>query len=147
MLINDLFDKKIYPELKEYIKSHSLYDIEVTKDDTQASEKFPIVIIELLETTNRFNNMKYGDETYNLGIKIDIYNQDMTIGTKRKAKRTVSKEILEIIENYFLANYKLTIRIIPKLANIDSNIYRSRIMIHGKIDTRQGPDKLVIMPK
>lgn len=147
MIVEDLFDTKIYPEQKQYVESKSIYKPHVTKAMPQKSKIFPIVPTKLLPVTNQYNNLSYGEETYTFGIEINVYAQDQTIDGKRIAKRTICNEVTGHIVDYYKTNYRLTIKVTQDAPNIDSNVQRNIIRITGKLDTKYGLDKLVIYPK
>jgi hypothetical protein len=54
---------------------------------------------------------------------------------------------MAVIENYFRDNYSLTLKITPKVKNVDSNIHRSKMNVTGKVDTKYGRNLLMISPK
>ena len=81
MLVEEVFEMKFYPELKEYIETtDTLYSSKVVKFKSEDSKIFPIIPVTLLpRITNKYNNLSYGEETYSFGIEIDIYAIDKTI--------------------------------------------------------------------
>lgn len=87
MIVEDVFENIIYPELKEYIEGNNPYSAKVVKIHPQDSKIFPIIPIRLLPITNRYNNLNYGEETYSFGIEIDIYAIDTTIEDKKISKK------------------------------------------------------------
>lgn len=147
MIVENLFETIIYPQLKEYVEQNSIYKPTVTKTMPQESKIFPIVPTKLLPVTNQYNNLSYGEETYTFGIEIDVYAEDETINNKKVSKRTICNEITDVIVNYFKTNYRVTIKVELDAPNVDSNIHRNNIKITGKLDTKYGLDNLVIYPK
>ena len=142
MLMNEVFENTIYPGLKQYVEEHSEYHPSVTKKKPQGSKIFPIVPVSLIDNTNKYNNLNYGEETYNFGINIDVYAEDID----DISKRTICNEVTTWIEKYLKDNYRLTIKITLDAPNADSNIHRNNIKATGKLDTKYGMDKLVIYP-
>ena len=147
MIVENLFETIIYPQIKEYVEQNSIYNPTVTKTMPQESKVFPIAPTKLLPVTNQYNNLSYGEETYTFGIEIDVYAEDKTINNKKVSKRTICNEITDVIVNYFKVNYRVTIKVELDAPNVDSNIHRNNIKITGKLDTKYGLDKLVIYPK
>ena len=145
MIVENLFETVIYPQMKEYVEQNSIYKPIVTMP--QESKIFPIVPTKLLPVTNQYNNLSYGEETYTFGIEIDAYAEDETINNKKVSKRTICNEITDVIVNYFKVNYRVTVKVELDAPNVDSNIHRNNIKITGKLDTKYGLDKLVIYPK
>lgn len=142
MIVEDVFENIIYPNLKDYVETNSIYSPKITKKRPQESKIFPIVPVRLLYSKNSYNNLSYGEETYTLGIEIDIYSID--IGNV--SKRTICNEITKIINDFFKENYRLTIKNVIDAPNADSNIQRNNIRITGKLDTKYGLNNLVIYP-
>lgn len=147
MIVEEIFEKTIFPELKKYVEAKSIYEPLVTKKKPQESKVFPIVPIKLLPVTNQYNNLSYGEETYTFGIDIDIYTQDKTIEEEKISKRTICNEITKLIVDYFKTNYRVTIKTELDALNVDSNVHRNNVKITGKLDTKYGLDRLVIYPK
>ena len=110
MIIEDLFENTIYPNLKQYVENTSIYSPLVTKKKPQESKKFPIVPVKLLPTTNTFTTVNYDNETYSFGINIDVYAIDTIIDGKEISKRTICNEITDVIVNYFKSNLRVTIK-------------------------------------
>lgn len=146
MIVENLFDTKFYPEQKEYVETKSIYKPHVTKSNTQESKIFPIVPTKLLPVKNTYNNFSYGEETYSLGIEINVYAQDITIDNKKVSKRTICNEITGHIIDYYKTNYRVTIKTTLDAPNVDSNVHRNIIKITGVVDTKYGLDNLVIYP-
>ena len=146
-LVQNVFNTKIYPELKDYIESNSLYDPLVTKSKPTVSKRFPIIPVKLLTYNNKYNNLSYGEETYRFGIEIDINCQDKQIDDKQVSKRTICEELTELTIQYFKNNYRVRIRVNPNAINTDERVQRSIIRIMGIIDTKYGLDRLVIYPR
>lgn len=147
MIVEQIFEKIIFPKLKEYVETNSIYSPLVTKAMPQESKKFPIVPVKLLPVENTYNNLNYGEETYTFGIDINVYSDDKTIDETKVSKRTICNEITEKIITYFKTNFHVTIRTELDVLNVDSNIHRNNIRITGKLDTKYGIDKLVIYPR
>lgn len=142
MIVENIFEDKIFPELKKYVEEKSIYKPTVTKAMPQQSKVFPIVPVKLLPVTNKYNNLSYGEETYTFGIEINVYS--MTSG--KASKRTVCNEVTKHVVNYFKNNYHVTIKAELDAINADSNVHRNIIKITGKLDTKYGLDNLVIYP-
>lgn len=142
MIVEEVFENIIYPNLKDYVETNSIYSPKITKKRPQESKLFPIVPVRLLYSKNSYNNLSYGEETYTLGIEIDIYSID--IGNV--SKRTICNEITKVINDFFKENYRMTIKNVIDAPNADSNIQRNNIRITGKLDTKYGLNNLVIYP-
>ena len=147
MIVNNVFENIIYPKLKEYVETKSIYSPKVTKKQVQDSKIFPIVPVKLLPIENQYNNLNYGEQTYTFGIDINVYAQDKTVGNKKTAKKTICDEVTKIVSDFFMETYHVTIKIEYDILNIDSSIHRNNIKITGKLDTKYGLDKLVIYPR
>lgn len=147
MIVETVFKDIIYPKLKQYVESKSIYNPKVTKKQVLDSKIFPIVPVKLLPVEIQYNNLSYGEETYTFGIDINIYAQDKTIGTNKLAKKTICDEVTRQVEEFFRTTYHVTIRTEYDLLNIDSSVHRNNVRITGKLDTKYGLDKLVIYPK
>lgn len=146
MIVENIFESKIYPELKKYVEEKSIYNPTITKAMPQQSKVFPIVPVKLLPVTNKYNNLSYGEETYTFGIDINVYSQDKTIDSKKISKRTICNEVTEQVVDYFKTNYHVTIKTELDAINADSNVHRNIVRISGKLDTKYGLDNLVIYP-
>ena len=146
MILENIFESKIYPELKKYVEEKSIYNPTITKAMPQQSKVFPIVPVKILPVTNKYNNLSYGEETYTFGIEINVYSQDKTIANKKTSKRTICNEVTEQVVDYFKTNYHVTIKTELDAINADSNVHRNIIRISGKLDTKYGLDNLVIYP-
>lgn len=142
MIVENIFENKIFPELKQYVEEKSIYNPTVTKAMPQQSKVFPIVPVKLLPVTNKYNNLSYGEETYTFGIKVEIY----AIANGKTSKRTICNEVTEQVVNYFKTNYHVTIKTELDVINADSNVHRNIVNITGKLDTKYGLDNLVIYP-
>ena len=142
MIVENIFENKIFPELKKYVEEKSIYKPTVTKVMPQQSKVFPIVPVKLLPVTNKHNNLSYGEETYTFGIEINVYS--MTSG--KTSKRTICNEVTEQVVDYFKNNYHVTIKTELDALNADSNVHRNIIKITGTLDTKYGLDNLVIYP-
>lgn len=146
-IVQKVFNETIYPNLKEYVETNSIYQPLVTESKPNVSNKFPIIPIKLLPNTNTYNNLSYSDETFNIGIEIDINTQDKTVSNKKISKRTICEELTSWIVKFFKTNLKMTVYIEPNAVSTDSTIHRAIIRVTGKLDTKYGLDKLVIYPK
>lgn len=142
MIVENIFENKIFPELKKYVEEKSIYKPTVTKAMPQQSKVFPIVPVKLLPVTNKYNNLSYGEETYIFGIEINVYS--MTSG--KASKRTVCNEVTKHVVDYFKNNYHVAIKTELDALNADSNVHRNIIKITGTLDTKYGLDNLVIYP-
>ena len=83
MIVEDLYYNTIYPLMKKYVETNSIYHPIVTKKYTNQSKKFPIVPTKLLPVVNHFNNLSYGEQTYDFGIDINVYSIDKTVDDKK----------------------------------------------------------------
>ena len=146
-IVQNVFNEKIYPELKEYIETNSLYNPLVTKSKPTVSKRFPIIPVKLLTYNNKYNNLSYGEETYRFGIEIDINCQDKQIDDKQVSRRTICEELIELTMQYFKNNYRVRIRVNPNAINTDERVHRAIIRITGIIDTKYGLDRLVVYPR
>lgn len=142
MIVENIFENKIFPELKQYVEEKSIYKPTVTKAMPQQSKVFPIVPVKLLPVTNKYNNLSYGEETYTFGIEINVYS----MASGKTSKRTICNEVTEQVVDYFKNNYHVTIKTELDALNTDSNIHRNIVKITGKLDTKYGLDNLVIYP-
>lgn len=142
MIVENIFEDKIFPELKKYVEEKSIYKPTVTKAMPQQSKVFPIVPVKLLPVTNKYNNLSYGEETYTFGIEINVYS----MASGKASKRTICNEVTKHAVNYFKNNYHVTIKTELDAINADSNVHRNIIKITGKLDTKYGLDNLVIYP-
>ena len=147
MIVETIFKDIIYPKLKQYVESKSIYNPKVTKKQVLDSKVFPIVPVKLLPVEIQYNNLNYGEETYTFGIDINVYAQDKTIGTDKLAKKTICDEVTRHIEEFFRTTYHVTIRTEYDILNIDSSVHRNNVRITGKLDTKYGLDNLVIYPR
>ena len=146
MLVEEIFNIRFYPDLKEYVETNNLYSAKVVKVNPQDSKVFPIIPVKLLPVTNKYNNLSYGEETYSFGIEIDIYTIDVTIENKRVSKKTICDNLTKLIVDYLKDNYHFTIKVTYDAPNIDSNVHRNIIRLTGVLDTKYGNDNLVIYP-
>lgn len=146
-IVQNVFNEKIYPELKEYIETNSLYNPLVTKSKPTISKRFPIIPVKLLTYNNKYNNLSYGEETYRFGIEVDINCQDKQIDDKQVSRRTICEELIELTMKYFKNNYRVRIRVNPNAINTDERVHRAIIRITGIIDTKYGLDRLVVYPR
>lgn len=146
MIVENVFTDTIFPELKEYVETNSIYNPVVTKKKPQESKVFPIVPVNLLPITNKYNNLIYGEETFTFGINIEIYAIDTTINSLKVSKRTICDEVTSKVVEYF-KKYHVTITTNMDAINTDSNVHRNVVTINGILDTKYGLDNLVIYPR
>ena len=146
-LVQEVFNTKIYPELKEYIETNSVYEPLVVKSKPTVSKIFPIVPIKLLPSQNTYGNLSYTQERFSFGIEIDINAQDKTQNNNKISKRIICEEITSLIVEYFKTNYRVTININSNATTTDETVHRALIRVSGVLDTRYGIDKLVIYPR
>lgn len=150
-LVQEVFNTKIYPELKQYVEEHSIYKEEdknlIVKNKPSVSKQFPIVPVKLLSSQNTYGNLSYTQERFSFGIEIDINAQDKTIEGNKISKRIICEEITSWIIKYFKENYRVIININPNAPITDELTHRAVIRVSGVIDTRYGVDKLVVYPR
>lgn len=148
MVVEEVFEDIIYPQLKEYVENNNSYNAKVTKAYPQTSKVFPIIPIKLLPITNQYNNLTYGEETYSFGIDIEVYAIDTTdvVMTKKISRKTVCDDLTKLIVEYLKSTYHLTIKVRHDVPNEDTNVYRNLIRVNGTLDTKYGDDNLVIYP-
>ena len=158
MIVEEIFDNTFYPQIKQYIEAHNNYSAKVTKINPQDNKKFPIIPISLLPITNKYNNLSYGEETYQFGIEINIYAIDTTIQetvvqnnvssvvNTKISKKTICDELTNMIVDYIKTNYHFTVKVNHDAPNADSNVHRSLIRLSGTLDTKYGNNNLVIYP-
>lgn len=147
MLVKEIFETIIFPNLKDYVEKESLYKPNVTKNTPQTSKIFPIVTAILLPYERNYNNLNYGEITYNFGIEINVYAQDLTVNGEKLSKKTICNEVTNKVLEFFENNYHVSIRVELDIKNIDSNVHRDHIRITGKLDTKGGLNNLVIYPR
>lgn len=145
MVVEEVFEDIIYPNLKEYIESNNTYGAKVTKAYPQDSKVFPIIPVKLLPITNHYNNLNYGEETYTFGIEIEVFAIDVVNGLEKTSKKTVCDNLVKLIVEYFKENYHLTIKVTHDVPNENTNVYRDLIRLSGTLDTKY-KDNLVIYP-
>lgn len=148
-IVNKVFYEKIFPELKEYLETNSVYQPLVTDYKPTSSNQFPIVPIKLLPSQNTYGNLSYSEETFSLGIEIDINSIDQTIGETLISKRKICEEITQWVIKYFKENYRVILYVEPNATTTDDSVYRTLIRVSGSISTVYGTDmdKLKIYPK
>ena len=140
MRLKNLFDEKIFPELKEYVETNSIYSPLITKVYTEQSKVFPIVTVQLSREKQIFNTLTWGEKTYPFRIDINVYSNDKTINNTKVSKKTITDEISDVVIDYFDSNYKVSITRQDDIANIDGNIRRDFIRIEGILDTKWGEE-------
>lgn len=147
MLVEEVFEMKFYPELKEYIEENNQYSAKVVKSYSEDSKIFPLIPVKLLpRITNRYNNLNYGEETYSFGIEINIYAINATIDNTKVSRKTICDNLTKLIVDYVKDNYHFIIHITHDAPNIDDNVHRNIIQLNGVLDTKYGNDNLVIYP-
>lgn len=143
MIVADIFEEIIYPSLKEYVESNSIYSPTITKKMPQNSDVFPIVPVRLPSFKNVPNDLDYIDKQYPFSINIEIY----AIDKDDISKRTICNEVTRWVENFFETKYHVTIRVELDAPNVDMNVHRNIVRILGTLDTKYGVNKPVIYPR
>lgn len=146
MRVKELYNEKIFPELKSYIETNSIYSPKVTKVYTEQSKVFPIVTVQLVRERQIFNNLTWGEKTYPFRIDINVYSNDKTVNNTKVSKIVITDEIAGLVEDYFNDNYKISVSRQDDMANIDGNIRRDFIRVEGILDTKWGDNDLTIYP-
>lgn len=136
MVVEEVFEDVIYPELKAYIEENNDYGAKVTKAYPQTSKVFPIIPVKLLPITNHYNNLTYGEETYTFGIEIEVFAVDKIEGLEKTSKKTVCDNLTKLIVDYIKENYRFTIKVSHDVPNEDTNVYRNLIRLSGTLDTK-----------
>ena len=142
MRIDEVFETSLFPDLKEYLTTNSIYNPQVVKRYTQESKVFPIVSVILTESSYNYQTLTYGEDTEPFEIEINVYSTDNG-GT---SKRTICNEITKHIVDFWKNNYKVKLEVRKDFANIDISVHRNYIKITGVLDTKYGDDHLVIYP-
>lgn len=113
MIVADLFEQTIFPQLKEFVESNSNALVSKKKIDS-----YPLVVVKLLPIQNQYSSLNYEEETYIFGIDIKIFSEeDITLITNK------------VIE-YFKTNFRLTIRL---ELDVSESIHQNNIKITGKM--------------
>ena len=146
MIVNNLFKEKIFPELKEYVETNSIYSPLVTKVYTEQSKVFPIVTVHLVNERQVFGNLTWGERRYPFRIHVNIYSNDKTINNTKVSKIAITDEISELVETYFNESCKISVSREDDIANIDGNIRRNLIIVDGILDTKLGEDNYIMYP-
>lgn len=146
MVVKKLYNDKIYPELKSYVETNSMYSPVVTKVFTEQSKVFPLVTVRLVKERQKFNTLTYGEKTYPFRIEINVYSNDKSVDNTKVSKIVITDEISDLIETYFNENCKVSLSRQDDIANIDGNIRRDLIVVEGIVDTKLGEDNLIIYP-
>lgn len=146
MIAKKIFKEKIFPELKEYVETNSIYSPLVTKVFTEQSKVFPIATVQLIRERQNFGNLTYGEKRYPFRIEINVYSNDKVINNKKVSKIAITDEISDLVETYFNENCKVSISRNDDTANIDGTIRRNLIIIEGIVDTKLGEDNVIIYP-
>ena len=108
MIVENLFETVIFPQMKKYVEEKSIYSPLVTKAMPQERKVFPIVPTKLLPVTNKYNNLSYGEQTYTFAIDINVYSQDKILDGKKISKRTICNAVTSHIIDYFNKTWFLT---------------------------------------
>lgn len=146
-LVQEVFNKTIFPNLKGFVEKQSLYNPKVVKSKPSVSKIFPIVPIKLLPSQNTYGNLSYTQERFSFGIEIDVNSQDKVVEDKVISRRTICEEITNLVIKYFKENFRVSIYVEPNAVSTDDTVHRALIRISGVIDTRYGKDNLVIYPR
>lgn len=146
MVVKKLYNDKIYPELKSYVETNSMYSPVVTKVFTEQSKVFPLVTVRLVKERQKFNTLTYGEKTYPFRIEINVFSNDKSVDSTKVSKIVITDEISDLIETYFNENCKVSLSRQDDIANIDGNIRRDLIVVEGIVDTKLGEDNLIIYP-
>ena len=140
MRIDEVFETIIFPDLKKYLEENSEYKPKLVKVYTQESKIFPLVTMILADSTNKYNNLTYGEETENFDIEINVYATDKD----NTSKRTICNKITDQIVKWLKDNYHLSITVKKDIQNIDNSVHRNNIRISGVLDTKY--EEVVIYP-
>ena len=141
-----LYNEKLFPELKEYVETNSIYSPLVTKTYTEQSKVFPIVTVQLARETQNFGNLTYGERRYPFRIYINVYSNDKSINNTKVSKIAITDEISDLVETYFNESCKISLTREDDIANIDGTIRRNLIIVEGIVDTKLGTDDIIIYP-
>ena len=147
MVVENFFETEFYPNIKEYVEANSQYTPLILKTESLVSDVFPIVPIQLLNSSNTYTTLSYEETRYSFSIDISIYSQDKTIAGKKVSKKKICYEIADTIVKYLEGKYRLSMRIELDKDNVDSSVHRSIIHLTGVIDTTKGLDNLTIYPR
>lgn len=113
MIVADLFEQTIFPNLKEYVESNSNALVSKKKIDS-----YPLVVVKLLPIKNQYSSLNYEEEVYIFGIDIKIFsNEDITVITNK-------------VIDYFRTNFRLTLRL---ELDVSESIYQNNIRVTGKM--------------
>ncbi|MCI9233833.1 MAG: hypothetical protein HFH08_04455 [Bacilli bacterium] len=116
MIVADLFEQTIFPNLKKYVELNSNALVSKKKEDS-----YPLVVVKLLPIKNQYSSLNYEEEVYIFGIDIKIFSdEDITLITNK------------VIE-YFRINFRLTLRL---ELDVSESIYQNNIRITGKINAK-----------
>jgi hypothetical protein len=147
MITQEIFENELYPDLKEYLMTHSIYAPTLVKRYTGESKVFPLVTMLLYRTSRNYTNLTYGEKTYDFRMDIDIYTKDLVKDGEKVSKRIVGNEITKHIVDFFETYYTVSIRVNYDTVNMDVEIYRNNVRISGVLDTKYGVDNLVTYPQ
>lgn len=136
MILNELFENTIYPDMKEYVLRKSLYNPNLDDCDT-----YPYIKAKILNISNKYNSLSYDEEIFEFTINVDIFSKD----TETESKNVICDEITKHIIDYYKSNYRVTIKVTFDLEN-EQKAYKNNIQIMGKLDTKYGLNNLVIYP-
>jgi hypothetical protein len=147
MVVDEVYKNIIYPELKAYVTTNSIYSPSVTKVYTEQSKVFPLITVNLSRVINNYGNLSYTEETYPFRIDINVYAVEKTVNGQKVSKITIADELSDLIETYFKSNYRVTINRQDDIDNIDGTVRRNFIRVNGVLDTKYGEDNYVIYPQ
>lgn len=134
------FYDDVYQQLKQYLKTNSIYKPEVLKDSPE-EKIFPLVIIKLLPYTDEYTTLKYTDIRYEYGFEINVYA--MQQGTT--ARQSITNEISNHVEVFFKTVYRMNVKVSKNVPNEDTSVARDVVQATCILDTKY-KDKLVIYP-
>lgn len=132
LIVENLFETKIFPELKQYVEENSIYDPSVVEEENGEAI---LVLPKLSSVVNQYNDLSYSSEIYTFKIEIRVIVKE-TVGSKK----TIGNEVTEVVIDYFKKNYRLTIQTELDVSNDSS--YQNAIKVMGNLDT----NCLVISP-
>lgn len=147
MITQEIFENELYPDLKEYLDTNSIYSPTLVKRYTGESKVFPLVTMLLYRTSRNYTTLTYGENTYDFRIEIDVYANDMEIDGDKVSKRIIGNEITKHIVDFFDSYYTVSILVKYDTVNMDGNIYRNNVRISGVLDTKYGEEHYVTYPQ
>lgn len=122
----DAYDA-IYNDLKEYLKSASEYEVNVTKYSIKEADRFPLVIITEEDNVLEDSTFSKLETTSRLYYEINIYTKDLVISNEIVPAMKVAREISQKVD--YLLGYKLKMDRLScrPTPNLDDSIYRITI--------------------